>query len=231
MSGMSDSSAADLYRTLSSELLVDAAVIAVRRDRMTTVTGEVTREIVEHFGAAAVVVVRDTPGADAGERELLLIRQYRRPVGKYLWELPAGILDLVGEEPLDAARRELAEEAGLAASTWHLLGDVVTSPGTSEEMCRIYLAEGVRELTGAEAGELPEAGGEEADMTRRWVPVSEAVDMVRRGEVVNSIAVAGILHVAVGTRRPVDATFDRVSGITDRRSAGREPGTDMKYVR
>lgn len=224
---MTDGTTGDLYRTLSSDLLVDAAILAVRRDRITTATGEATREVVEHFGAAAVVVVRGT----GDSREVLLVRQYRRPVDRYLWELPAGILDLVGEDPLTAARRELAEEAGLAASDWHLLGDIVTSPGTSEEICRIYLAEGVRDLTGAEASALPAAEGEEADMTRRWVPVAEAVDMVRAGAVVNSIAVAGLLHLAVGTRRPVDTPFERTSGITDRRSAGREPGTDMKHVR
>lgn len=217
----------DLYRTLSSELLVDAAIIAVRRDRITTATGEATREVVEHFGAAAVVAVRGT----GDDREVLLVRQYRRPVDRYLWELPAGILDLVGEDPLTAAQRELAEEAGLAASDWHLLGDIVTSPGTSEEICRIYLAGDVRDLTGDESAALAAAEGEEADMTRRWVPVAEAVDMVRTGAVVNSIAVAGLLHLAVGTRRPVDEPFVRTSGITDRRSAGREPGTDMKHVR
>jgi 8-oxo-dGTP pyrophosphatase MutT (NUDIX family) len=84
------------YRTVSSELLVDAPILALRRDRVTTVTGEVTREVVEHFSAAAVVAVRT--GAD-GTREVMLVRQYRRPVDRYLWELPAGILDMVGESP------------------------------------------------------------------------------------------------------------------------------------
>jgi ADP-ribose pyrophosphatase len=218
---------ADLYRTLSSDLLVDAPILALRRDRISTATGEATREVVEHFGAAAVVAVRET-----GEsREVLLIRQYRRPVGRYLWELPAGILDLVGEDPLTGAQRELAEEAGVAASGWHLLGDIVTSPGTSEEICRIFLAEGVRPLTAEESGTLPEAEGEEADMTRRWVPVDEAVGMVRRGEVENSIAVAGLLHLAVGTRREVTEPFAKTSALADRRSVGQEPGTDMKHVR
>lgn len=221
----------ELYRTLSTEQLVDAAVIGVRRDRITTATGEVTREVVEHFGAAAVVAVRGARDADGDRREVLLIRQYRRPVGRYLWELPAGILDLVGEDPLTAAQRELAEEAGVAASTWWLLGDIVTSPGTSEEMCRIFLAEDVRQLSHAEEAALPEADGEEADMTRRWMPVGEAVDMVRRGEVENSIAVAGLLHLAVGTRREVTDAFANPSALAARRSRGQAPGTDMKHVR
>lgn len=218
---------ADLYRTLSSDLLVDAPILALRRDRISTATGEATREVVEHFGAAAVAAVRG-----GGEnREVLLIRQYRRPVGRYLWELPAGILDLVGEDPLTGAQRELAEEVGVAASTWHLLGDIATSPGTSEEICRIFLAEDIRPLTAQESDALPEAEGEEADMTHRWVPVAEAVDMVRRGEVENSIAVAGLLHLAVGTRREVTEPFAKTSALSDRRSVGQEPGTDMKHVR
>ncbi|AGP30686.1 NUDIX domain-containing protein [Corynebacterium terpenotabidum] len=225
---MADAGVPDLYRTVSTEILVDAPILALRRDRITTATGEATREVVEHFGAAAVVAVRET--ADGG-RAMMLVRQYRRPVGRYLWELPAGILDLVGEDPLTGAQRELAEEAGLAASTWHLLGDIVTSPGTSEEMCRIFLAEDIRPLTAEESAALPVADDEEADMIRRWVDVDEAVDMVRRGEVENSIAVAGILHLYAGTRRKVTEPFANRSGLASRRSAGQAPGTDMKHVR
>ncbi|MFR4189752.1 MAG: NUDIX hydrolase, partial [Corynebacterium variabile] len=113
----------------------------------------------------------------------------------------------------------------------HLLGDIATSPGTSEEICRIFLAEDVRPLTAQESDALPEAESEEADMTHRWVPVAEAVDMVRRGEVENSIAVAGLLHLAVGTRREVTEPFAKTSALSDRRSVGQEPGTDMKHVR
>lgn len=229
---LTDDGTGDLYHTLSSELLVDAAIIAVRRDRITTATGEATREVIEHFGAAAVAAVRGTgEGTPSSGREVLLVRQYRRPVGRYLWELPAGILDLVGEDPLTAARRELAEEAGISASHWSLLGDIVTSPGTSEEMCRIFLAEDVRPLTAEESADLPAADGEEADMSRRWVPVDEAVDMVRRGEIQNSIAVAGILHLLAGTRRDVSAPFINPSALARRRSQGRTSGTDMKHVR
>lgn len=213
------------YRTVSSELLVDAPILALRRDRVTTVTGEVTREVVEHFSAAAVVAVRT--GAD-GTREVMLVRQYRRPVDRYLWELPAGILDMVGESPLTAAQRELVEEAGLQAASWHLLGDVVTSPGTSEEMCRIFLAE---DVTGVPEADIPAAEGEEADMTRRWLPVDEAVAWVRDGRVENSIAVAGILQLAVGTRRDVTEPFAYHSSLAERRAPGRAPGTDMKHER
>lgn len=85
------------YRTLSSELLVDAPVLAVRRDRITTATGEAVREVVEHFSAVAIVAVRAS--AQGGSPEVMLVRQYRRPVDRYLWELPAGLLDVTGETP------------------------------------------------------------------------------------------------------------------------------------
>lgn len=214
-----------MYRTVSSELLVDAPILALRRDRVTTATGEVTREVVEHFSSAAVVAVRTA--ADGG-REVMLVRQYRRPVDRYLWELPAGILDMVGESALTAAQRELVEEAGLQAASWHLLGDIVTSPGSSEEMCRIFLAE---DVTAVDAADIPDAEGEEADMTRRWLPVDEALDWVRSGKVENAIAVAGLLQYALGTRREVTEPFAYHSGLAERRAPGREPGTDMKHER
>ncbi|MGP9725464.1 NUDIX domain-containing protein [Corynebacterium sp. AOP40-9SA-29] len=221
------------YRTLSSELLVDAPIVALRRDRITTATGEADREVVEHFGAAAVVALRDSPSdsLQPGRPEVMLVRQYRRPVDRYLWELPAGLLDMAGEDPLSTARRELAEEAGLSAASWHLLGDVIASPGISEEMCRIFLAEDVHPLTAEDAAELEEATGEEADMTSRWTPVDEAVDMVRRGEIVNATAVAGLLHLHAGTRRDVSEPFDHHSALAERRQGGLTPGTDMKHVR
>lgn len=217
------------YRTLSSDLLVDAPVVAMRRDRITTATGEVDREVIEHFSGAAVVAVRETSVQGELRREVMLVRQYRRPVDRYLWELPAGLLDVAGEDALTAAQRELAEEAGLSAAQWHLLGDICTSPGISEEMCRIFLADSVRPLSEAEAGDLEEASGEEADMTTRWVPVDEAVDMVRRGEVENAVAVAGLLYLHAGARREVSEPFAYHSGLAERRQAA--PGTDLKFVR
>lgn len=215
------------YRRLSTRLLVDSPVVAVRRDRISTVTGEVTREVIEHFGAAAVVAVRQNPEG-AGD-EVMLVRQYRRPVDRYLWELPAGLLDVAGEDPLATAQRELAEEAGLVAERWHLLGDVCTSPGISEEMCRIFLAESVGPLSDSDSEALEPAAAEEADMTTRWVPVDEAVDWVRQGVIENAAAVAGLLHLHAGTRRKVTEPFAHRSSLAQRR--GGDTGTDMKSVR
>lgn len=211
------------YRVVDSELLLDAPIIGVRRDTITTATGEAKREIVEHFSAVAVAAVRDN--------HVMMIRQYRHGVGRHLWEIPAGLLDLVGEDPLEAARRELAEEADLRAHSWHLLGDVVTSPGFSEEMCRIYLAEDLDDdLSDLD---LPEAEFEEAEIETRWVPIPEAIEWVQTGKVENSIATIALLHLAAGTRRDVSEPFNYHSGLADRRSASAEakPGSDMKFIR
>lgn len=211
------------YRVVDSELLLDAPIIGVRRDTITTATGEAKREIVEHFSAVAVAAVRDN--------HVMMIRQYRHGVGRHLWEIPAGLLDLVGEDPLEAARRELAEEADLRAHSWHLLGDVVTSPGFSEEMCRIYLAEDLDDdLSDLD---LPEAEFEEAEIETRWVPIPEAIEWVQTGKVENSIATIALLHLAAGTRRDVSEPFNYHSGLADRRSTSAEakPGSDMKFIR
>lgn len=211
------------YRVVDSELLLDAPIIGVRRDTITTATGEAKREIVEHFSAVAVAAVRDN--------HVMMIRQYRHGVGRHLWEIPAGLLDLVGEDPLEAARRELAEEADLRAHSWHLLGDVVTSPGFSEEMCRVYLAEDLDDdLSDLD---LPEAEFEEAEIETRWVPIPEAIEWVQTGKVENSIATIALLHLAAGTRRDVSEPFNYHSGLADRRSASAEakPGSDMKFIR
>ncbi|MGJ4085913.1 NUDIX domain-containing protein [Corynebacterium macclintockiae] len=211
------------YRVVDSELLLDAPIIGVRRDTITTATGEAKREIVEHFSAVAVAAVRDN--------HVMMIRQYRHGVGRHLWEIPAGLLDLVGEDPLEAARRELAEEAGLRAHSWHLLGDVVTSPGFSEEMCRIYLAEDLDD--DLSDFDLPEAEFEEAEIETRWVPIPEAIEWAQTGVVENSIATIALLHLAAGTRRDVSEPFNYHSGLAERRSARAEakPGTDMKFLR
>ncbi|HIW96301.1 MAG TPA: NUDIX hydrolase [Candidatus Corynebacterium gallistercoris] len=225
---MTDSTSANNnhdYRVTESSVLFDGPIIAVRRDTLTTTTGEATREIVEHFSAVGIAAVKDD--------HVLMIRQYRHGVGRYLWEVPAGLLDVVGEEPLEAAKRELAEEAGVRAEEWHLLGDVVTSPGFSEEMCRIYVAEGIEDLHEADVEGLEEAKDEEADLERRWVPLTQAIEWVQDGTVENSIAVAAILHLAVGTRRDPHAPFQYRSGLAKRRAQaeGAQAGADMKTLR
>nr|WP_147919512.1 NUDIX hydrolase [Ruania zhangjianzhongii] len=145
--------------------------------------GVVYREFLAHPGAVAIVALDD-------QEQVALVRQYRHPVRAYLWEVPAGLLDVPGEEPAAAARRELAEEADLVAGTWHTLVDFCTTPGGSDERIRIFLA---RDL-----GEVPEADryqreAEELDMPLRWVDLDEALAAVLDGRLHNPSAVAGIL--------------------------------------
>lgn len=182
------------FKVLESELLVDAPIIALRRDTV-QMPGDSTayREIVEHFGAVAVVALND-----AGE--VAMVKQYRHSVGQRLWELPAGLLDVAEEDPLECAKRELVEEAGLQAQDWSLLTDIVTSPGFAEESIRIYLAQGLQQCA------RPHAEDEEADMEFAWVPLEDAARMVLAGEIVNATAVAGILGAHV----------QRLAGITPR---------------
>jgi ADP-ribose pyrophosphatase len=144
------------------------------------------REVVEHVRSVAVVAIKNNG-------ELLLIRQYRHPVGGYMWELPAGLCDRDDEDPLDTARRELAEETGWYAARWATLVDVWPSPGMSSEVVRIYVARSL-----SQRHREGDAAGEEQDLQQRWVNLPEAVRKVLDGRITNGLAVAGILAAAVG---------------------------------
>lgn len=168
------------FETVESTLLVDSSILGLRRDIVTMPGGGTApREVVEHFGAVAVVAF------DGGS--IAMVKQYRRAVDRRLWELPAGLLDVAHEDPLICAQRELQEEAGLKADQWSLLVDIINSPGFSDEAVRIYLAQGLQSV------EKPVAEDEEQELETVFVPLKEAVGMVFNGQVHNSIAVAGIM--------------------------------------
>lgn len=183
-------------------------IVAVTAEEVEVVEGSVpvTREYIIHPGAVAVVALRGEPGAE----EILLERQYRHPVRANLWEIPAGLLDVEGEDYLAAAQRELAEETDLQAATWHVLTDYFNSPGGCTESVRIFLA---RDIT--PTGEEFEREDEEVDMVAAWCPLDEAVAAVLEGRFHNPSAVAGILAVAAARARgwkdlrPADAPWMR----------------------
>jgi ADP-ribose pyrophosphatase len=159
----------------------------VRRDEVDLGDGQtVTREVVDHTGAVGVVVL------DAEDR-VLLLRQYRHPVRSYLWEPPAGLLDVAGEDPQVAAARELAEEADLVADEWHVLVDFYNSPGGSTEAFRCFLARGLHQVPERERHEREH---EERDMARAWVDLSEARELVLAGRLQNPTTVCGVLAAA-----------------------------------
>nr|WP_120492694.1 NUDIX hydrolase [Corynebacterium lactis] len=213
------------FAVVDSEILLEAPIIAVRRDQVSMPGGRVAaREIVEHFGAVAVVA------ADEVGR-ICLLNQWRQAAGQRLTELPAGLLDYADEDPLAAAKRELVEEAGLEADDWALLTDMFTSPGFAEEAVRIYLARDLRAVV------KPVSDDEEADMTSAWVPVGEAVEKVLAGEVQNAIAIAGItlaaqvlLHGAAP--RPAETPFAiRPTRLAKRREQQLGAGADLKRIK
>lgn len=211
------------FRVTDSQLLIDAPILALRRDEVTMPGGSTaTREVVEHFGAVAVVALDE-------QQRVAMVEQYRHTVGRRLWELPAGILDIAGEPELATAQRELVEEVGLEARKWAVLVDLVTSPGFAEEAVRVFLATDLHHV------DRPEAEEEEADMEFAWVPLAEAHASIFDGRIANSIAIAGILaasEVVAGraTPRGPDAPFDlRPTHMADRRQAAGATG-DMKRL-
>lgn len=168
-------------------------IVDMVEDHVVVVEGQepVVRQYTRHPGAVAVVVMRGEEDAE----EILLLRQYRHPVNASLWEIPAGLLDIPGEDSLVAAERELAEEADLKAARWDVLVDFFTSPGGSTEPLRVFLA---RDLETTETSF--EREDEEATMEYAWVSLSDALDWVLAGRLHNPSTVIGILsaHAARG---------------------------------
>jgi ADP-ribose pyrophosphatase len=157
-------------------------LISVRADKVRMPDGHhAERTVVTHIGAVAILAL------DKQDR-VLMIRQYRHPVARLLWEIPAGLRDVTGEELADTARRELLEETGHAAREWHVLIDSYASPGISSERIRIFLARG---LAAAESDYQRE--GEEKFLRTAWVPLAEAVQAALAGKLHNGATIQGVL--------------------------------------
>jgi 8-oxo-dGDP phosphatase len=189
------------FQVVSSKDIHIGRVVGLRLDEVSMPGGTTAkREVVEHLGAVAVVALDD-------EDRVVLIHQYRHPLGHRLWELPAGLLDIDGEDPVTSAARELAEEVDLKAAEWSSLVDVAASPGFTDEVVRVFLARGL-----SPAGREEPEGDEEADIVVKLVPLTEAVAMVFRGEIINGSTVAGILaahavETGAAAPRPADAPW------------------------
>jgi len=170
----------DPAEVTSSERVFEGRVWDIRRDEFAFGGHTIAREYMDHPGAVAVLAIDD-------QDRVLLINQYRHPIGLRDWELPAGLLDVDGEPPLAAARRELAEETDLTAEHWSELITFHTSPGGSNETLHVYEARG---LLPAQAFARHE---EEAEIVKRWVSLDEAVDAVLEGRLSNSILIIAVL--------------------------------------
>lgn len=160
---------------------------------------EAKREVVEHPGSVVVLPLHD-------DESVVMISQYRHPLGRRIRELPAGLLDAPGEDPLATAQRELLEEVGYTARDWSVLVDLVPSPGFSDESQRVFMARGLTEIG------RPPGTEEEADLEVIRLPLAEAVRQVLAGEIVNAPAVAGLLAAravlaGIAQPRPADALW------------------------
>ncbi|MEU1820694.1 NUDIX hydrolase [Streptomyces roseifaciens] len=177
---------------------------SVRTDEVEMPDGTVVkRDYQVHPGSVAVLALDE-------EGRVLVLSQYRHPVRQKLWEIPAGLLDVPGENPLHAAQRELYEEAHVKAEDWRVLTDVYTTPGGCDEAVRIFLA---REISDVE-GERFEVEHEELDMELARVPLAELVRGVLAGELHNNCLVVGALSLTAALAgdgldalRPADAPW------------------------
>lgn len=169
------------YPVTDSAVVYEGAVWQVKREVIDYPTGVIVRDFVDHPGAACVVALDDNDN-------VVLLCQYRHPVARRNVEIPAGLLDVPGEDPLVCAKRELAEEAGFEAASWSHLMTLNVSPGGSNEVIHMYLAEGLTEVVSDFV-----KTGEEEDMSVHLVPLTEAVSACLAGKISNNIAVTALL--------------------------------------
>lgn len=169
---------------VQSDLAFEGVVWNVRDDLVRYGHGGIRRQYVEHTGAVAILALDD-------EGRVLVIQQYRHPIRHRDWELPAGLLDVDGEEPLIAAQRELAEEADLVAAHWEPLVSSWTTPGGNDEAIHIFLATGISAAPSAHERE-----DEEADIRVEWVPLDAVIAAVMEGRMRNGILTIGVLAAA-----------------------------------
>jgi len=166
---------------ISTDLDFKGRVWDVRRDVFEYNGHELTRDYIDHPGAVAVLVLDD-------DNRALLIQQYRHPIRSRDWEIPAGLLDIAGEDPLVAAQRELAEEVDMVAAEWSHLVTFHSSPGGSNELITVYLARGL-----SASSSSYHRTEEEADIVVQWVPLAEVVAGVLAQTVKNSILAIAVL--------------------------------------
>ena len=174
---------ADPAPLLSRETVFDGMVWDIVRDTVTFGGRPMMREYMAHTGAVVVAAFDD-------DDRLLLINQYRQPIGSREWELPAGLLDLPGEDRLAAAQRELAEEADLVAAHWRELVTYHPSAGGSDEAITIYEA---RELSSSE--EVHARTDEEAEIVVRWEPLEVVIAAIGAGMLRNGPLITAALLV------------------------------------
>ncbi|MEV4613463.1 NUDIX hydrolase [Kitasatospora sp. NPDC049258] len=195
---------AEQWPVRSSETPFQGRVTGVRTDEVLMPDGSYARRDYQtHPGSVSVLALDE-------HQRVLILRQYRHPVRQRLWELPAGLLDVPGENPLHAAQRELYEEAHCKAGEWRVLVDFYTSPGGTDEALRLFLATDLAEVE----GERYAAHGEELEIETARVPVEELVRLILAGGLHNPTLITGTLalHAALngpglGSLRPAESPW------------------------
>jgi 8-oxo-dGDP phosphatase len=197
----------------TSRVLADGRIASFVEDQVHAPDGEeMTREYLRHPGAVGIIALDD-------QSRVAFVRQYRHAVRHRLIEPPAGLLDVDGEGYLLTAQRELVEEAGLAAASWHVLVDLFTTPGILAESLRIYLA---RDLAAADAPEGFARSGEEAHMDTVWAALDDVVDAVLAGDLHSPSLVAGVLAAWTARQRDDFASLRPASAGWPARDAARD---------
>jgi ADP-ribose pyrophosphatase len=170
-------------RLISSKLAYDGKVFSVYTDKVEEPGGRInTRDVIRHNGSVVMLAVDESKNPK--DPDVLLVRQYRHAAGRFLYELPAGRID-VGETPLAGAKRELIEETGYRAKRWTLLTKYFASPGFLCEWMQIYLARDIRE------GIATPEQDEEIEIFR--VPLSEALGMIAARKIHDGKTLIGLL--------------------------------------
>lgn len=177
---------------VDSDLVYEGRVWDVRSDTFRYGDEDVVRQYVAHPGAAAIVALDD-------DDRMVMIQQYRHPIRHRDWEIPAGLLDVEGEPPIETARRELAEEVDLVAERMEPLISIFTTPGGNDEIVHLFLARGL-----APAPDVHAREEEEADIRVERIPLTDVVDAVLAGRMRNGILAAGVLAAAEKLRREAD---------------------------
>ena len=168
--------------TITSEELFKGRIISVRRDTVRLPNGHTsTREVVHHNGGAGIVALND-------KGEVALVRQFRYAVGQVLYEIPAGKIE-PGEPPIETARRELGEEAGLTADSLTEFGQIIPTCGYCDEIIYLFLATGLHETH--------QNLDEDEFVEPLWLPLAEAKQMVLNGEITDSKTVVGLLRACL----------------------------------